>query len=160
MRPPIPHIQPLAGENTIATPVALRSIESPSLGGETADGFSDSATLRMRCQPQVTQSSCSRAPEALCGDVQPPRQQPAQPPCPTATCSSTSSSGTQVGRLKEDFRIVTVSQTRGGQVLPLAAVHGQEVPAGPRPHHRGRVRGPDDQHRGEADQASDLGHGE
>ena len=48
---------------------------------------------------------------------------------------------------------------RGGQVLPAAPVHGQEVPAGARPHHRRRVRCSHDQHRGEADQAPDLGHG-
>merc|ERR1711899_529595 len=48
---------------------------------------------------------------------------------------------------------------RGGQVLPAAPVHGQEVPAGARSHHRRRVRCSHDQHRGEADQAPNLGHG-
>ena len=41
-----------------------------------------------------------------------------------------------------------------------AAVHRQAVSARARPHHRRGVRRADDQHRGEAGQATDLGHGE
>jgi hypothetical protein len=43
--------------------------------------------------------------------------------------------------------------------VPAAAVHGQAVPARPRPHHRRRVRRPDDHRRQQARQAPDLGHG-
>ena len=41
-----------------------------------------------------------------------------------------------------------------------AAVHRQAVSARARPHHRRGVRRADDQHRGEASQTTDLGHGE
>ena len=57
------------------------------------------------------------------------------------------------------FFLYNATLPRGGQVLPAAPVHGQEVPAGARSHHRRRVRCSHDQHRGEADQAPDLGHG-
>ena len=43
--------------------------------------------------------------------------------------------------------------------MSAASVHRQKVPAGSRPDDRGGVRSPDDQHRGQADQAPDLGHG-
>ena len=51
------------------------------------------------------------------------------------------------------------SRFRRRQVMSAASVHRQKVPAGSRPDDRGGVRSPDDQHRGQADQAPDLGHG-
>ncbi len=57
-----------------------------------------------------------------------------------------------------DTNILSILSRRG-QVLPAAAVHGQALPARARPDHRRRVRRAHDQHRGQADQAADLGHG-
>lgn len=42
--------------------------------------------------------------------------------------------------------------------MPVAPVHGQEVPAGARPNHRGGVWCAHDHYRWEADQTADLGY--
>ena len=44
------------------------------------------------------------------------------------------------------------------QVLPPPPVHGQALPACPRPHHRRRIRREDGLDRRQADQAADLGY--
>ena len=108
-------------------------------------------------QSQVTQSSCSPTRSSLWW----------RPPS-SATYTATMSYSYlfkyiiigDTGRWKQVSFLDLHSFTfRGGQVLPAAPVHGQEVPAGARPHHRSWVRGSDDQHWGETDQASNLGHG-
>ena len=48
---------------------------------------------------------------------------------------------------------------RRWKVVSSPPVHGQAISASPRPDHRGRVRGPNDQHWRKANKASDLGYG-
>ena len=137
------HIHPLTGGNTIAQPVALRSIE-PSLGGRQQTVFP------IVCSAHAHQPIPSDTEQLLSHS---------KLPVVTFNLSHLHSSHVlqlpvQVhhhrGHRSVNFGLISqpaiVCLLRGGQVLPAAPVHGQEVPAGARPHHRSRVRGSDDQH--------------